>query len=161
MDGLLVKPGGYRHGASSELVRECPMGTRACVGGNSSGDALCGPGYEGPLCVVCSSGFIQTNSECIACASSRTMSSVVVPIVVILVVISVATLTACSEKLKPSLEYFWHMFGPHLKIVWTCLQILAQIPITLNALLPSSLRRLYLGLSKITDFNPFAAFGLS
>ena len=45
--------------------------------------------------------------------------------------------------------------------MWTFAQILAHVPILLDKLLPSSLRTIYLILLKITDLNPFAAFGLS
>ena len=45
--------------------------------------------------------------------------------------------------------------------MWTFAQILAHVPILLDKLLPSLLRTIYLILLKITDLNPFAAFGLS
>ena len=45
--------------------------------------------------------------------------------------------------------------------MWTFAQILAHVPILLDKLLPASLRTIYLILLKITDLNPFAAFGLS
>ena len=40
-------------------------------------------------------------------------------------------------------------------------RILAHIPVVLSTLLPASLRTFYDLLLKITDLNPFAAFGLS
>ena len=55
---LPIKPGGFRFDESTEIVRDCVMGERACPGGNGTGDALCARGYEGPLCAVCSEDFI-------------------------------------------------------------------------------------------------------
>ena len=55
----------------------------------------------------------------------------------------------------------WSTFGTQSRILWAFTQILAHIPILLSAILPATLRGFYLTLLKITDLNPFAAFGLS
>ena len=63
--------------------------------------------------------------------------------------------------LKPAFQFVWHTFGTQSRIAWAMTQILANLPVVLSSLLPSTLREFYLILLKITDLNPFAAFGLS
>lgn len=44
------------------------VGGDRCTGGMGSGDELCGVGYEGPVCKVCSSGFGNIGpSQCVRC----------------------------------------------------------------------------------------------
>ena len=159
---LPIKPGGFRFDESTEIVRDCLMGERACPGGNGTSDALCARGYEGPLCAVCSEGFILgRGNKCIECASSSAIESVSVPLAVLAVLFVLAVLAFVSDVLKPLFEYVWSTFGTQSRILWAFTQILAHIPILLSAILPATLRGFYLVLLKITDLNPFAAFGLS
>ena len=159
---LPIKPGGYRFDETTEIVRECIMGERACPGGNSTGNALCARGYEGPLCAVCSEDFILgRGNTCIECASSSAIVSVSVPLAILAVLIVFVVLACVSDVLKPLFEYVWSSFGTQSRILWAFTQILAHIPVLLSAILPATLRGFYLTLLKITDLNPFAAFGLS
>ena len=70
-------------------------------------------------------------------------------------------LACVSDVIKPLFEFVWSSFGTQSRILWAFTQILAHIPILLSAILPATLRDFYLTLLKITDLNPFAAFGLS
>ena len=65
---LRVKPGYWRSHARSARVRSCPW-AEACAGRNSSGDASCSPGYQGPLCSVCSPGWVPRLHGTFACTS--------------------------------------------------------------------------------------------
>ena len=159
---LPIKPGGYRFDETTEIVRNCLMGERACPGGNGTSDALCARGYEGPLCAVCSEGFILgRGNKCIECASSSAIASISVPLTVLAVLFVAVVLACVSDVVKPLFEYVWSSFGTQSRILWAFTQILAHIPILLSAILPATLRGFYLVWLKITDLNPFAAFGLS
>ena len=68
------------------------MGTVACIGGNGTGDALCGQGYQGPLCAVCAPGYILgEGSECVECASEGAIASLTVPLVVLSIVVALGS----------------------------------------------------------------------
>ena len=162
MNNLQIVPGGYRFDESTEIVRDCLMGERACPGGNGTGNALCARGYEGPLCAVCSDGFILgRGNKCIECASSDAIASISTPLAVLAALFVLVVLACVSDVLKPLFEFVWSSFGTQSRILWAFTQILAHIPILLSAILPATLRGFYLTLLKITDLNPFAAFGLS
>jgi hypothetical protein len=51
---------------------KCVASGGSCRGGNSSseGDALCAPGYEGPICDVCSAGYGHLGAGCVHCQGS-------------------------------------------------------------------------------------------
>ena len=163
LKNLPVRAGNYRYDESTSLVRECLMGRHACPsGGNGTGDALCGRGYEGPLCAICSSGFILGNgNQCVECASARAVASLTVPLIVLSALVVVIALACFADVVKPFFEYLWHTFGGQSRICWTMTQILAHLPVMLSTLLPSTLAEFYRIFLQITDFNPFAAFGLS
>jgi hypothetical protein len=111
---------------------------------------------------VCSEDFILgRGNKCIECASSSAIASVSTPLIVLAVLLLVAALACVSDVVKPFFEYVWSSFGTQSRILWAFMQILAHIPILLSAILPAMLRGFYLVLLKITDLNPFAAFGLS
>ena len=155
-------PGGYRFDESTEIVRDCLMGERACPGGNGTGDALCARGYEGPLCAVCSEGFHpRARQQVHRVRVVIAIASISTPLTVLAVLFVVVVLACVSDVLKPLFEYVWSSFGTQSRILWAFTQILAHIPILLSAILPATLRGFYLTLLKITDLNPFAAFGLS
>ena len=162
VNNLQIVPGGYRFDESTEIVRDCLMGERACPGGNGTGNALCARGYEGPLCAVCSEDFILgRGNKCIECASSSAVASISTPLTVLAALFVLVMIAVVSDIVKPLFQFVWSSFGTQSRILWAFTQILAHIPILLSAILPATLRGFYLTLLKITDLNPFAAFGLS
>ena len=67
---LGVLPGYWRSRADSYDILACgvTIGGDRCTGGTAAGDALCGEGYEGPVCAVCAPGFGSLGeSQCAAC----------------------------------------------------------------------------------------------
>ena len=49
---VVVEKGYWRLTQTTDRIRVCPGGRKACVGGNAVGDELCAPGHSGPLCTV-------------------------------------------------------------------------------------------------------------
>jgi hypothetical protein len=64
-----VTQGYWRMNENTYLLQECPFGNAACAGGEEPGDGSCHPGYEGPLCSVCSDGYYFQGSlqQCTVC----------------------------------------------------------------------------------------------
>ena len=63
---ISLKAGYWRRYNDSLATQSCSLGTFSCKGGMGTGDALCAEGYEGPLCAVCSSGYVLTDRTCFA-----------------------------------------------------------------------------------------------
>ena len=105
MNNLQIVPGGYRFDESTEIVRDCLMGERACPGGNGTGNALCARGYEGPLCAVCSEGFILgRGNKCIGCASSDAITSISTPLAVLAALLGAKDLFQLLARRAPEEE---------------------------------------------------------
>ena len=113
------------------------------------------------MCGICSAGYILSGSKCIESASGRAVASLITPILVLSAVIAVVLLALFSDVAKPVFQFVWMTLGTQSRILWALSQILAHTPIILSTLLPESLREFYDSLRKLTDLNPFAAFGLS
>jgi hypothetical protein len=69
---IKLKEGYWRHNNMSETILECKFGSKACIGGSNSGDALCAYGYIGPLCAVCDENFyfVSDTSSCEMCSGT-------------------------------------------------------------------------------------------
>ena len=61
---VTVNPGMWRTSANPLHMYECPFGSRACIGGNTTAK-LCASGYSGVLCGICESGV--TRGLMVAC----------------------------------------------------------------------------------------------
>jgi hypothetical protein len=95
---IVAAEGYWRLSAGSVTLQECPFGSYACQGGTATGDASCWPGYEGPLCGVCSPRYYlmfsskSSSSQCTACKAGghgRTILALLVIVPTILLVISI------------------------------------------------------------------------
>jgi hypothetical protein len=81
---VFVSRGYWRISPLSNTISTCPFGAAACAGGNGTGDALCIEGYMGPLCAVCTSGYMMNtfSRACDKCHVGRPS-----PIAVVLIVL--------------------------------------------------------------------------
>lgn len=84
-----LKPGFWRSDLRESRVHECPYGESACFGGVKAGNETCRPGYEGPLCAVCSDDyyFSSADQECLPCSASGLNIAGIVIIGIIAVVL--------------------------------------------------------------------------
>ena len=120
MSNLPIREGYYRHDVTTDRVRECPMGARACVGGNRTGDTMCADGYDGPLCASCRPGFIlgTSRTKCVECGnSSHMLGAVLAPILIVSALAFVAILVMSSDAFAAWVEFAWESSGSHLKIL--------------------------------------------
>ena len=104
------------------LVESCGN-YEGCRGGTGTGDSLCYPGYQGPQCRVCVSGYAQeTNSrKCVKCASYA--SNVTVVVVVLLIMLSVfCILLNTSTQLSDTI-----FAGADVKIIINYFQVLFYV----------------------------------
>jgi hypothetical protein len=81
--GQIEMAQGYWRYAPSDLYAvACPY-QPACAGGAGLGNALCAPGYAGPLCLNCASSYARLGDKCLPCASSAANTLIVVLIVLL------------------------------------------------------------------------------
>lgn len=68
---VILKDGFWRISQKATSTVECPYAD-SCRGGAGSGDELCSTGYEGPVCAVCSDGYVFRSStqRCEPCSDS-------------------------------------------------------------------------------------------
>jgi hypothetical protein len=148
---------------------KCPMD--GCLGSaNSSQLSTCDAGYMGPLCAVCSDSYIRSSVSCDAC-SDTTGKSVAVAAVCILVgfVASIGSALVgkikdcCGSasdteaKVKQSGIFGELMAGA--KILIGLLQIVTELPSTLNLSYPANFAKL-LKAMKIIMLDVFDMFSI-
>ena len=90
---IVTLAGWWRRYDSNAAVLECPLGPTSCIGGNGSGNALCGLGYSGELCAVCADGYFLTEGACTMCEGDSLFSAGLILYIVLLVVVVVVGLS--------------------------------------------------------------------
>lgn len=84
---IVLQSGYWRRYATTQAVMKCPSGSKSCLGGNITGNALCVLGYEGPLCNVCSDGYYKADSTtCSECSGSGLFSPTLITVIVLVFV---------------------------------------------------------------------------
>ena len=88
---VFVDRGYWRINQLSNTLLTCPMGIVACAGGNGTEDKLCAVGYTGPLCAVCSNGFLKNSFKhaCNKCEHKPTAVAIVMLILFVVAVVIV------------------------------------------------------------------------
>ena len=93
---------------------KCPI-KESCKGGL---DSLCGNGYEGPLCAVCSSGYYQQLQKCKKCPSKEwIVGQLSIIVVVLMIIIAVVVWMGKTNMKKTAGLTLIDMFLSKLKIV--------------------------------------------
>ena len=64
---IILSPGFWRRTPTTSSIEICTW-PEACIGGGGTGDELCGAGYTGVMCHVCSENFFF-NSDTLSCYS--------------------------------------------------------------------------------------------
>jgi hypothetical protein len=94
-DQIVVRDGYWRRYSDNTAVLACPLSPASCTGGNGTGDVLCGEGYGGALCAVCSEGYFPSQSECVECDSTSVLTpTLLIYICAVFAVVSIALLSA-------------------------------------------------------------------
>ena len=121
---LLLKESYYRTTPKSSMVYECSS-EEACPGGNTTGDALCGEGYNAILCSSCSRGYFfdSLSRTCRDCQSTRVTPAMVVFSIV--VVLAGVVLIFNRDKTKKWAAK-WVNMGK-VRIVYTTFQVMLYI----------------------------------
>ena len=82
---IILHEGYWRRYPQSTAIFSCPLGSQSCLGGNLTGQALCGLGYTGPLCSVCDSGYYLNDGSCQGCKGDSAVSVGLIFIIVVVV----------------------------------------------------------------------------
>ena len=71
-DVIVLAPGQWRNSLWAETWFNCPYGSLACIGGNTTGNTSCNQGHYGPLCAVCEAGYYYSSSVrgCTSCTQN-------------------------------------------------------------------------------------------
>ena len=94
---------------------------------------------------------------CGACGSIKTWTTMITLVAIVLGCIVVVVIYRTALALA---EFIWKLLGFQLKICFAQAQILAQIPIMLETLLPSGLQAFFEKL-EVVNLNPLNTFGAS
>ncbi|CAM9718324.1 unnamed protein product [Scytosiphon promiscuus] len=101
VETLYIARGYWRATNQSEIILAC-YNADACVGGETGTDGYCSPGYTGPYCAVCETGYSSSLAHtCTRCSASRRrglMAAIVIgALVAVLVVVSVCRYVLSAE----------------------------------------------------------------
>lgn len=97
LGALDVDEGWYRFTNESSHVYKCPYFFN-CRGGNSTADEQrCSAGSEGPLCAVCSDGYLLESEQCRSCDSVGASASVFGLVFFVLGALALAGFYRCKK----------------------------------------------------------------
>uniref|UniRef100_A0A7S4F8J4 Uncharacterized protein n=1 Tax=Chrysotila carterae TaxID=13221 RepID=A0A7S4F8J4_CHRCT len=160
LDNLRIRQGYWRHSEQTRVVYDCRNGENGwtpCAGGRDAGvegDGYCAPGYEGPVCEVCSktnSYFKESSARCVDCGDAiRNAVALLVACVfaIVLIVGLVSTVrsswqprnaTAASVLLQARRLYqVWRQLGMQSKVKQAIgfYQVVASTPTVFDVSLP-------------------------
>jgi hypothetical protein len=97
---LQIQEGFWRQDPLTSAVIQCPDETTGCMGGDSTGQASCQLGSEGPLCAVCSAGYFNGGMTCIICGDSQKILG------------SESILLICLVFFACATAVFWYIYDP-------------------------------------------------
>ena len=105
------------------MVYQCSS-EDACRGGNTTGDALCGEGYDAILCSSCSGGYFfdSLSLTCRDCQATRVTPAMVV--VSVVVVVAGGVLIFMRDRAQKWADK-WVNMGK-VRIVYTTFQVIAR-----------------------------------
>ena len=139
-DNLALSSGYWRASPESIQVLSC-QDSLACPGsrrGNVTGNGLCGqPAYEGPLCSQCASlhfrdPVTQTCEACVIDTTSIDRFVQAIAIILIVVLLLLAQLTQCSERVAKYYELL--VASKNYAVVWLITwQIMASLSVVHQA----------------------------
>ena len=122
-----------------QFIKRCRHGP-ACVGGNATGDGSCSPGYSGPLCAVCGSGFFmdETTFKCMECTDWRKPLITNAVLLVVLLMCAVGlkaqqrhvanVLRSLDDDVRSHLQFtVWASIMPKVKIIAPFLQTISAM----------------------------------
>jgi hypothetical protein len=173
-----LEPGYWRQSETTSSVVRCQQlgGYERCIGGESTGDASCKLGSEGPLCGVCSEGYFAGDAgTCLECDGGG--AGISGGVVVILLLCSLAILLCMARWFYTSqviqseagenqkggrikfrsriLQWLWERMRElkiKLKIMVVTIQVVSAIPSAVHIAPPSSLH-IFFGLFSFLSFN--------
>lgn len=134
VDDLNVASGFWRPLITSIDIRECPLGSTACIGGQNL--SLCQPNYEGPLCAICSEGYFSNGAGCDRCEDPNLTSFApliaALSTVVVLLLVSVCVVRRYAHRLSLAGK-----LALKLKVLISTYQIVGTFTWTLGTAFPS------------------------
>ena len=119
-----MKPGFYRFSNSSREVYECklfsPYGAH-CQGGKRAGDASCKAMSEGPLCVLCKTGYFHPSGteaceECEDASIARTLVPVLV-VSFVLALVALAWHVKAFSRVRAKIEFWASKYSVNIEWV--------------------------------------------
>eukprot|EP00903_Cladosiphon_okamuranus_P006562 g6410.t1 len=135
VETLNINEGYWRATNTSENILEC-YNTDACSGGMTGADSFCAPGYTGPYCAVCETGYSPSLANtCTRCSSSRRRgllaATVIAAVVAVLAVAAIFKFLLSTEVEEEKIGWFHSRVlravpVQALKIVVVVWQILTQ-----------------------------------
>jgi hypothetical protein len=136
LDEAMLEGGKYREVNTSLVVVDCPI-LAACEGNATFGNDLCREGHEGPLCMICSKGYVWDGINCVTCTSGQNAMLTTMGVMLGLGLVVVAFLlwpragNSEAEGTKSNLrlcgEAFAYKAFIKYKIVITFVQILSKV----------------------------------
>jgi hypothetical protein len=173
VDQIFLADGYWRRHTTSEAIIACLDELSGCGGGNSTGDASCLAGYEGPLCSLCSAGYYRSDRKCILCVDKGHMSPAAVFFSALgavgLVTVVIFLLYKVQSKDGISAMFLiiiadvaaWFKreardMKVQLKILTTTFQITSTIPTATNVVFPVQFAR-YLNAMTVFNLNVMSA----
>ncbi|CAM9755964.1 unnamed protein product [Ectocarpus fasciculatus] len=103
VETLTIARGHWRATNESESILAC-YNADACIGGETGADGYCSPGYKGPYCAVCETGYSSSLAHtCTRCSSSRRQGLMAATIIGALVAVLMIVLV-CRYVLSAELE---------------------------------------------------------
>ncbi|CAM9790765.1 unnamed protein product [Scytosiphon promiscuus] len=145
LETLNITQGYWRSTSKSYQIVAC-FNADACSGGQTGADDYCTPGYKGPYCAVCETGYAPSSGNtCTRCSSSTRQGLMVVTVIAALVVVSVIVAIVkfllSTEREERNIGWFHRRVLPAvpvqaLKIIVVPWQILTQFAGAANVTYP-------------------------
>jgi hypothetical protein len=156
---LAVNPGMWCENFDSLDVYECPLGARACPGGNTT--YSCTVGYGGVLCAVCQPGFIPNAGSCADCDSLNAPTTVLIlAVAAVMMAFTVRYLVRNNKGIAAAMESV--SFSVPIKIYFATIQIIGTYAALLSDVLFEPLKGFLGNLTFATDLAElFGGFGVS
>eukprot|EP00752_Nemacystus_decipiens_P008185 g7321.t1 len=103
LETLSIARGYWRATGKSETILAC-YNADACIGGRTGEEGYCSPGYTGPYCAVCETGYSSSlGYTCTRCSTSR-RQGLMIAIVIGALIVVLAVVFFCRYLLSMALE---------------------------------------------------------